>query len=360
LSNALRDPQGQVRRLAIRYAAEFNQVQLVPDLLGCLENDRVDTAEFYELVSAISFLRSGNASPRKRDPARDKLLLEIFQDPSRPMRLRHLALSQLPSDATELNDQQLLTLLPSSDPQLRRQLLSILASRRQASTVSQLESLLMDTGQSEPLRCDTLAALARDASWYRQPNMVDRLNELRSNQVSAAPQLAVELDRILALATGQIDASRKPPRDDIATWERLIQGKGDVQRGWRVWVRSQCAQCHLVDGRGADVGPDLSSLGNDRRRTLQSILEPSRDVAPLYATWQVITTDGRSLTGAKLNGGGVGTNLKYLAADGSTFEVALADIESQQMSPRSVMPDDLVDRLSLVELADLIEFLHDR
>jgi putative heme-binding domain-containing protein len=96
---------------------------------------------------------------------------------------------------------------------------------------------------------------------------------------------------------------------------------------------------------------------HDSRRLLESILQPSLEVAPLYASWQVMTVDGRVLSGAKLNGGGAGTNLKFLSSDGSTFELSLDEIESQQLSHKSIMPDDVAKSLSVDELADLWKLL---
>jgi hypothetical protein len=61
--------------------------------------------------------------------------------------------------------------------------------------------------------------------------------------------------------------------------------------------------------------------------------------------------------GVKLNAGGVGTNLRYLAADGTTFELKLEDIEAQEPSSKSIMPEDAYKSLTLEELRDLLSLL---
>jgi hypothetical protein len=93
------------------------------------------------------------------------------------------------------------------------------------------------------------------------------------------------------------------------------------------------------------------------KRLLESILEPSKEVGPLYVPWRVLTVDGNVLTGLKLDASGVGNSLRFQGADGMTFNVPLGDIEAQDPIAQSIMPAGLEDAMSIDELRDLIAFL---
>ena len=80
----------------------------------------------------------------------------------------------------------------------------------------------------------------------------------------------------------------RPPVQDLDTWLKRLEGKADAAAGERVFYHPRgpgCYRCHQVDGRGGRVGPDLSRLasGMDRRRLVQSILQPSLEIVP--STW---------------------------------------------------------------------------
>lgn len=363
IEKSLKDEDLRVRLLAIRYAAESGEKSLVPDLEKLISNSALDANEFHHLVSAISFLKSGSASGAKRDPARDQMLSSFFFDPTKPIELRKLALRQLPSNSKELDPNKLIEML--RDPklkELRHDLLMFLAQHSAPNIATSLEEILRSPEADSSFRADLVAILASLPSF--QINWNEKTaRELGS--VDASKEYQLELQRVTEMLNSMkrikartLDPSR-PKREEIDQWSARVGGKGDVHRGWRVWVRSQCLKCHAMDGRGAELGPDLSTLGKsaDRKRILQSMLEPSREVAPLFATWNILTVDGRVLTGAKLNAGGVGTNLRFLGADGKTFEVPLNEIESQQVSFKSIMPEDITDTLSVDEIGDLLEFL---
>src|SRR5437899_11928589 len=104
---------------------------------------------------------------------------------------------------------------------------------------------------------------------------------------------------------------------------KQLEGEADVEAGARVFFHPRlagCSKCHRIDGRGQDVGPDLSSIGRtDRRHLLESILQPSNTVAPHYQVWHLEGIDGKVRTGMLLH-----THLDeytYLDAKGERFKV---------------------------------------
>jgi putative heme-binding domain-containing protein len=136
--------------------------------------------------------------------------------------------------------------------------------------------------------------------------------------------------------------------------------KGDPHRGERLfWSQTnQCGTCHKIGGRGAPVGPDLSTIGKLRSREdlLDSLLEPSRRIEPKYATYVAATADGRSLSGLLVKRDEASVVLR----DGKSQEIILAarDVEELRPSRTSLMPDGQLAGLTAQEAADLVAYLH--
>ena len=151
----------------------------------------------------------------------------------------------------------------------------------------------------------------------------------------------------------------RPAHDDLDAWAAMVAEGGNADAGRRVFFRATCANCHAYRGRGATTGPDLSTLSGQMtaRRLMESILQPSKEIGPLYVPWRVMTVDGRILTGLKLDASGVGQSLRFQGADGLVFEVPLSDIEQQEPIGQSIMPTGLEETLSIQELRDLTAFL---
>jgi putative heme-binding domain-containing protein len=164
---------------------------------------------------------------------------------------------------------------------------------------------------------------------------------------------------LVARVLGKPFVQDRPRPDDLDGWLKRLEGPADSEAGRRVFFHPKlaaCSRCHRVDGRGALVGPDLSSIGRtDRRHILESILRPSNVVAPHYQTWQIETADGKVRTGML-----IGTNLDeytYVDAKGDTFKLTTRAIVESRSVPTSIMPDGLPDLLTDQEMRDLLAYL---
>jgi len=77
----------------------------------------------------------------------------------------------------------------------------------------------------------------------------------------------------------------------------LAKEKGDPARGKEVFL-ANCAVCHLFDGQGGRVGPDLTGIAaRDRGEVLTDILDPNRSVEANYRLWNVATKGGETFSG---------------------------------------------------------------
>ena len=144
-------------------------------------------------------------------------------------------------------------------------------------------------------------------------------------------------------------------------WRKALAGVGDAAAGERVFFHlrgPRCAVCHRVDGRGGQVGPELSAIArsHDRAKLLDSILTPSKEIAPAFTTWIFTLHNGKTHTGVLVSEN-FDSTLTLADADGKRIVLKRLDIEERQASPKSLMPDDLHRLMTRREFLDLLAYL---
>jgi putative heme-binding domain-containing protein len=142
--------------------------------------------------------------------------------------------------------------------------------------------------------------------------------------------------------------------------ETILGVAGDADRGRRLVAESaavQCRSCHAIDGLGGGVGPALDRVGArlDRRQLLESLLEPSRTIAPEYRTHLAVLDDGRVLTGLIVKR--TADAVWLVDAAGRVAELAAAELDELVPQPTSLMPEHLLRDLTAGQAADLLAYL---
>jgi putative heme-binding domain-containing protein len=143
--------------------------------------------------------------------------------------------------------------------------------------------------------------------------------------------------------------------------EAILRLPGDPIRGAKLMTAegklASCQACHFVQGQGRHFGPDLSRIGAQQgaAQILESILSPSKAVAPLYRATIVTTRDGMSQAGF-VRGRGV-SEIVLSTPAGSSAKVKLADIAKEETLLTSLMPEGLLQGLTPQEAADLVAYL---
>jgi len=147
------------------------------------------------------------------------------------------------------------------------------------------------------------------------------------------------------------------------------QSRGNVAHGKDLFYGdANCSLCHMVEGKGGRVGPDLSSVGGSRTREalIDSVRNPSRrlawgltestkEFAQEYETITVVTADGKEIKGVALNE----DNFSVQMID-SNEQIHLLDkdkLRSFSKSRDSLMPKYKTDVLSDKDLEDILAFL---
>jgi putative membrane-bound dehydrogenase-like protein len=128
----------------------------------------------------------------------------------------------------------------------------------------------------------------------------------------------------------------------------------DVSLGRAVFAKT-CAQCHVLFGTGGNVGPDIT--GANRQSLdylLENIFDPSAVIPKEYAASVIELQDGRLLTG--IVKAETPATLTLVTAT-ETLTLPQRDILSKKLSDKSMMPEDVVERLEAHELRALIAYL---
>ncbi len=160
-----------------------------------------------------------------------------------------------------------------------------------------------------------------------------------------------EVTRLFPLPAGKGDRPL-PAIGDLAKM------RGDAGKGLLVFkMAGTCANCHIVNGEGKDVGPNLSEIGKklSREALFESILYPSAGISHNYESYVIETTSGGVEQGLLVSDTPEAVTLK--AADGLLRTVKRGDIDSMRKSPISLMPADLHKALTTQELVDLVDYL---
>ncbi len=133
---------------------------------------------------------------------------------------------------------------------------------------------------------------------------------------------------------------------------------GDPRVGERIFFeQSDCLQCHMIDGRGGRLEPDLSRIGASRspEQLREAIRQPDANISRQFEPVSVTTGDGRRIEGVIRNEDtfsiqimDYGENLHFFFKD----EVAQVTYGSSSVMP-TYSPRDLGDE----ELRQLVAYL---
>ena len=172
-------------------------------------------------------------------------------------------------------------------------------------------------------------------------------SRLRASNNPEIRQSALEL---FPAPTG---AAKKP----LPPLNELVARKGNATRGHEVFkVKGTCANCHIVNGAGKNVGPDLSEIGSklSREAMLVSILDPSAGISHNFENYAAVTSSGQVINGLLVSR----TDAQVVLKDAQGIERTIPGNELEQLKKldKSLMPDNLHEQLSEEELVDLLEF----
>jgi putative heme-binding domain-containing protein len=159
----------------------------------------------------------------------------------------------------------------------------------------------------------------------------------------------------------------------IVTYLRTLQqpaapaAAGDRQHGETLFFGAlRCSGCHIVNGRGGLLGPELSTVGSARSRTylVDSIRKPSAQLTPnrivdsiavKYDTVTAVTSDGRTIVGVPMNEDTF--TVQVMDSSERVYSLDKKSLKSFTHEDRSLMPAYDTARIGDADLNDLVAYL---
>jgi putative heme-binding domain-containing protein len=160
----------------------------------------------------------------------------------------------------------------------------------------------------------------------------------------------------------------------VVTYIRSVEKKpgvanGDAKHGRELFYgTAACGTCHMFQGKGGRVGPDLTGAGmarsseylvesvrNPSRRLAQGLIEAMKEFSTEYETVNVVTSDGTKYQGTLLNEDSF--TIQFMDTRETVHLLDKASLKSLQKSRESLMPAYDEKMLPGKDLQDLLAYL---
>jgi len=161
----------------------------------------------------------------------------------------------------------------------------------------------------------------------------------------------------------------------VITYLRSVEMKapakplGDPAHGKRLFYGdANCSGCHMVQGKGGRLGPNLTAVGgirtpeyivdsvrNPSRRLAQGLLEATKEFPQEYETVTIVTADGKEIKGVALNEDSFSVQL--MDTSEKVYMFKKDELRSFNKSRTSMMPAYNTSLLSDQDLQDIVAYL---
>jgi putative membrane-bound dehydrogenase-like protein len=308
----------------------------------------------------ITFLR---LAARLGDTAAMKLSSERATDANVPNAERSSLVELLGQIADPESLPVLLTLLDRKDAEaIRPTVLNALGSYRDPALAARLIAAYPKL--PAPIRDRVLSLLCTRPSWAKA--LLDALEAKTIDPRDLRPPQVLQMIGLhdstlparIEKVWGRVPGPGSPEKVRRVAEVRgfLPEGdKGNAARGAPVF-KEQCAVCHKLFNEGETIGPDLTGAERGNLEfLLTSLVDPSAMIRKEYQSQSVALRDGRVLTGLILDE--TGKTLTLIDSNRQKTVIARDDVEEVRLSPISLMPEGLLDKLPEDKVRDLFRYL---
>ena len=149
-------------------------------------------------------------------------------------------------------------------------------------------------------------------------------------------------------------APEKQREEVVEQYRAALRLEGNPARGAQVFEQV-CSKCHLLNGIGHEVGPDLETIrGRPAYLLLNDILMPNQSIAQTYEAYVIETQDGRTIDGVI---GPQSPTSITLRREGGEDTIQRHNIKTMYASDLSAMAADLEEQITPQQMADLIHYI---
>jgi putative membrane-bound dehydrogenase-like protein len=351
IESALADADPLVRLVAVQWVGDKQLTQYSGAIEQMLNRPYAWTRPLFEsTLATIELLNKKWASA----DAGSQFIVRLLERPDLEPSLYRFGLRSLPANHPWLTPERLSTLAKSPDQELA---IEAVRTWRESSLPSRSENLMNlagDTDLSPMVRAEAILGLQTIPSDNTLGVLLVDLSQENDPLIQATALRVIE----------RAAQAQQPPAvvpRSVESLEHLLTSPGNVAAGERLFFDPAgpgCFRCHQVSGRGGSAGPELTTYarGSNRQRLLASLIDPSREIAPMYVPWIVVTTAGTTSLGLLVREGLEGEQF-YIGSDSKEFMLKPDQIDERRESKESIMPRGLLDRATDTELRDLITYL---
>ncbi|MEX2113486.1 MAG: PVC-type heme-binding CxxCH protein [Pirellulales bacterium] len=378
----LQDSDTAVRFAAIQWVGEERLTEFRPELQTALTAGPATSRLFGGYLAALERL-DGVVREPSDEWALDQYIVRALDDSATPPEVLRWSLRMLRPDHEALTLTRLEQFLASDETQLQLEAVRSMRDGHLAVRAVALSRIAGSDEYSDSLRAEAIVGLSHADAQQRalliqlakSGEPILRNEALRSLRGGV---FSVDERQRLAEVAKQTDARElvervlkpeapfsRPKPEDLDGWLKLLDDRegrpGDAAAGERIFFHrgaAGCARCHQMVGRGARIGPELTATTSrlTRDRLVESIVRPSKEIAPHFATWLVGTSSGKPLVGMLVRELATGEQT-YVDSNGELHEFKPGEIETRQPQSTSIMPDGLAAQLTIQEFRDLLAFL---
>jgi putative heme-binding domain-containing protein len=169
-----------------------------------------------------------------------------------------------------------------------------------------------------------------------------------------------ELDNVMTYLTANFGkplakADGVEPKLAPAVNEKPLS-EAEIAKGTELLTAKGCLSCHRMGDTGSYVGPDLSTIGARRSgdEIRASLVSPKKDVSPENRAVELITSDGKTITG------------RLLRHDGFTIQMMDSNNQLKSFEKANVRKFEIVttnpmtsyaNQMSAQDLTGLVRYL---
>lgn len=165
--------------------------------------------------------------------------------------------------------------------------------------------------------------------------------------------------RIHGVSGIRVQSAVQDPAGPLPSISQLLKLSGAATDGASVFKKT-CVQCHQIDGKGTNFGPDLSKVGGrlKKQQILESILKPDAVVDKKYRGELIVTTEGQIVSGFVVEETAAGISIR--TANKGVQTISMDAVDDRTTMKNSFMPTGLERTMTQQQFLDLVEYLQAR
>jgi putative heme-binding domain-containing protein len=187
------------------------------------------------------------------------------------------------------------------------------------------------------------------------PKAAERVRDMMHSRGRDDRALIEVLNQVMGVTPDTPPYNEAFVRDLVAETQKT----GDAARGKTLYENKlvSCAACHAINGKGGNLGPDISGIGRGLTPDfiVESVLWPRRQVKEGFLSISVSTKTGDEYSGYAVSEDA--TELKLRDDATNTVQRIAKSAIAKRTNAGTIMPDGLTAGLSRQELCDLMAYL---